>query len=83
MPANWQEANRPYDRRLLDAALELLDAALGLLADLVPSQGEQVLVNQDLHAGNVLRATGSRGWSSTRSRWSASGSSRGADGARR
>ncbi|MFE9205795.1 aminoglycoside phosphotransferase family protein [Micromonospora sp. NPDC007230] len=50
LPANWERANRPYERRLLDAAL-------GLLADLVPSQGEQVLVNQDLHAGNVLRAT--------------------------
>ncbi|MEU3454481.1 aminoglycoside phosphotransferase family protein [Micromonospora sp. NPDC006766] len=50
MPANWERANRPYERRLLDSAL-------GLLADLVPSQGEQVLVNQDLHAGNVLRAS--------------------------
>ncbi|TDC31401.1 aminoglycoside phosphotransferase [Micromonospora sp. 15K316] len=50
MPGNWERANRPYERRLLDAAL-------GLLADLPPSQGEQVLVNQDLHAGNVLRAT--------------------------
>ncbi|MDG4804953.1 aminoglycoside phosphotransferase family protein [Micromonospora sp. WMMD980] len=49
MPGNWQRANRPYERRLLDAAL-------GFLADLVPSQGEQVLVNQDLHAGNVLAA---------------------------
>ncbi|MGC1214667.1 MAG: aminoglycoside phosphotransferase family protein [Micromonospora sp.] len=50
MPVHWEQANRPYERRLLDAAL-------GLIADLVPSQGEQVLVNQDLHAGNVLRAT--------------------------
>ncbi|MFC4147075.1 aminoglycoside phosphotransferase family protein [Micromonospora mangrovi] len=50
MPVNWERVGRPYERRLLDAAL-------GLLADLVPSQGEQVLVNQDLHAGNVLRAT--------------------------
>ena len=50
MPANWERAGRPYERRLIDAAL-------GLLADLVDSQGEQVLVNQDLHAGNVLRAT--------------------------
>ena len=50
MPAKWERANRPYERRLVDSAL-------GLLADLVPSQGEQVLVNQDLHAGNVLRAT--------------------------
>ena len=50
LPAQWEQANRPYERRLLDAAL-------GLIAELVPSQGEQVLVNQDLHAGNVLRAT--------------------------
>ncbi|MEH0846087.1 aminoglycoside phosphotransferase family protein [Micromonospora sp. CPCC 205711] len=50
MPVHWERANRPYERRLLDTAL-------GLLADLAPSQGEQVLVNQDLHAGNVLRAT--------------------------
>ncbi|MEV0000682.1 aminoglycoside phosphotransferase family protein [Micromonospora sp. NPDC050980] len=49
MPGNWRRANRPYERRLLDAAL-------GVLADLAPSQGEQVLVNQDLHAGNVLAA---------------------------
>ncbi|MEV1330749.1 aminoglycoside phosphotransferase family protein [Micromonospora costi] len=50
MPVAWERAGRPYERRLLDAAL-------GLLAELAPSQGEQVLVNQDLHAGNVLRAT--------------------------
>ncbi|WP_433387377.1 aminoglycoside phosphotransferase family protein [Micromonospora sp. KLBMP9576] len=50
LPGNWERAGRPYER-------PLLDAALGLLADLVDSQGEQVLVNQDLHAGNVLRAT--------------------------
>ncbi|MEH0939239.1 aminoglycoside phosphotransferase family protein [Micromonospora psammae] len=49
-PLNWERAGRPYERRLLDAAL-------GRLAELVGSQGEQVLVNQDLHAGNVLRAT--------------------------
>ncbi|MCL7456635.1 aminoglycoside phosphotransferase family protein [Micromonospora sp. MSM11] len=50
LPANWERAGRPYERRLIDTAL-------GLLADLADSQGEQVLVNQDLHAGNVLRAT--------------------------
>lgn len=49
IPADWAAANRPYERRLVDTAR-------GLLADLAPSQGEQVLVNQDLHAGNVLRA---------------------------
>ncbi|MFY1596214.1 aminoglycoside phosphotransferase family protein [Micromonospora sp. WMMD737] len=50
LPANWERAGRPYERRLIDTAL-------GLLTDLVDSQGGQVLVNQDLHAGNVLRAT--------------------------
>ncbi|MGN9813561.1 aminoglycoside phosphotransferase family protein [Micromonospora sp. BQ11] len=49
LPVKWDRANRPYERRLLDTAL-------GLIADLTPNQGEQVLVNQDLHAGNVLRA---------------------------
>ncbi|WP_030490349.1 aminoglycoside phosphotransferase family protein [Micromonospora chokoriensis] len=49
MPRAWERANRPYERRLLDAALDLL-------RDLTASQGEQVLVNQDLHAGNVLAA---------------------------
>ncbi|PWR05833.1 aminoglycoside phosphotransferase [Micromonospora acroterricola] len=49
MPHAWERAGRPYERRLLDAALDLL-------AGLASSQGEQVLVNQDLHAGNVLAA---------------------------
>ncbi|MCG5436070.1 aminoglycoside phosphotransferase family protein, partial [Micromonospora foliorum] len=49
MPRAWERAGRPYERRLLDAALDLLDG-------LASSQGEQVLVNQDLHAGNVLAA---------------------------
>ncbi|MEV0805807.1 aminoglycoside phosphotransferase family protein [Micromonospora sp. NPDC050200] len=50
LPVNWERAGRPYERRLVDAAL-------GRLAELVDDQGEQVLVNQDLHAGNVLRST--------------------------
>ncbi|MEV1017623.1 aminoglycoside phosphotransferase family protein [Micromonospora sp. NPDC049801] len=49
MPRSWERAGRPYERRLLDAAR-------ALLVDLSASQGEQVLVNQDLHAGNVLAA---------------------------
>lgn len=49
MPASWERAGRPYERRLLDLALDRL-------AGLAATQGEQVLVNQDLHAGNVLRA---------------------------
>ncbi|MEV4717765.1 aminoglycoside phosphotransferase family protein [Micromonospora noduli] len=47
MPRAWERAGRPYERRLLDAALDLLTG-------LASSQGEQVLVNQDLHAGNIL-----------------------------
>jgi streptomycin 6-kinase len=34
----------------------LRDAALAYLRDLAPTQGEQVLVNQDLHGENVLAA---------------------------
>ena len=32
------------------------DVALGLIGELAPTQGEQVLVNQDLHGENVLAA---------------------------
>ena len=46
---NWEHAGRPFAERLVDAAL-------AALRDLPPSQGEQVLVHQDLHGGNVLRA---------------------------
>lgn len=49
MPREWEEAGRPFER-------SLLDTAIGLLEELSRSQGEQVLVHQDLHAGNVLRA---------------------------
>jgi streptomycin 6-kinase len=46
---SWDHAGRPFERDLLEAALEALH-------ELPASQGEQVLVHQDLHAGNVLRA---------------------------
>jgi streptomycin 6-kinase len=46
---HWEEAGRPFERVLLDAALAVLE-------ELAPSQGEQVLLHQDLHANNVLRA---------------------------
>jgi len=49
LPGTWARVGRPFDRALLDAALE----AIGELA---ASQGEQVLLHQDLHTGNVLRA---------------------------
>ena len=46
----FERAGRPFDRALLDIALDAL-------RDLPASQGEQVLIHQDLHADNVLRAT--------------------------
>jgi streptomycin 6-kinase len=49
LPRTWEEAGRQFERRLLDASLE----ALGELA---PTQGEQVLLHQDLHGDNVLAA---------------------------
>jgi len=49
LPDDWERGGRPFDRRLLDAALDLVGA-------LAPSQEDPVLVHQDLHAGNVLRA---------------------------
>jgi streptomycin 6-kinase len=46
---SWERAGRPFERDLLDAALLALE-------ELPPGQGEQVLLHQDLHADNVLRA---------------------------
>lgn len=45
----FEGTRRPFERPLLDGALAALDELPG-------TQGEQVLVNQDLHADNVLRA---------------------------
>ncbi len=49
LPASWERAGRPFERALLDSAL-------GALGELAGTQGEQVLLHQDLHADNVLRA---------------------------
>ena len=49
LPGDYERAGRPFERALLDAALEAIDALGG-------SQGEQVLVNQDMHADNVVVA---------------------------
>ncbi|HEY6251419.1 MAG TPA: aminoglycoside phosphotransferase family protein [Candidatus Angelobacter sp.] len=46
----WERGGRPFEKELLTAALDSLEALRG-------TQGEQVLLNQDLHGGNVLRAT--------------------------
>jgi streptomycin 6-kinase len=45
----WERFGRPFERRLLDAALEAL-------RELPRTQGEQVLLHQDLHGDNVLAA---------------------------
>jgi streptomycin 6-kinase len=46
----WEQAGQPFER-------ELVDAALTYLGELPRTQAALVLVHQDLHAGNVLRAT--------------------------
>lgn len=45
----WERFGRPFERKLLDAALEALQ-------ELAPTQGERVLLHQDLHGDNVLAA---------------------------
>jgi streptomycin 6-kinase len=49
LPGEWERLGRPFERRILDAAT-------GGLRELAATQGEQVLVNQDLHGENVLAA---------------------------
>lgn len=50
LPPSWERAGRPFEQALLDAALDALVHLSG-------TQGEQVLIHQDLHGDNVLRAT--------------------------
>jgi streptomycin 6-kinase len=49
LPANWELAGRPFDRAMLDDTIDEMDR-------LSRAQGDQVLLHQDLHADNVLRA---------------------------
>jgi streptomycin 6-kinase len=49
LPERWERAGQPFEQELLEAALEAV-------SELVPTQGQAVLVNQDLHADNILRA---------------------------
>lgn len=49
LPTSWERAGRPVDIRLLELALESLER-------LRTTQGPQVLIHQDLHGGNILRA---------------------------
>lgn len=45
----WANTGRPFEEALVDAAEDAFE-------ELVPTQGEQVLLHQDLHGGNVLAA---------------------------
>jgi streptomycin 6-kinase len=49
LPRRWEEAGRPFERGLLDAAV-------AALRELPPTQGELVVCSQDLHRGNILAA---------------------------
>ena len=49
LEATWERFGRPFERKLLDAALEALQ-------ELPRTQGPQVLLHQDLHGDNVLAA---------------------------
>jgi streptomycin 6-kinase len=49
LPSSWERAGRPFEVELLEAALQALDT-------MRESTGPQVLVHQDLHGDNVLRA---------------------------
>jgi streptomycin 6-kinase len=49
LPTEWEQAGKPFEPQILDAAI----AHLGALAH---SQGEQILLHQDLHGDNVLAA---------------------------
>lgn len=49
LPAEWREAGQPFEESLLHTIVAMLD-------ELAHSQGEQVLLHQDLHGDNVLRA---------------------------
>jgi streptomycin 6-kinase len=50
LPGRWEAWGRPFERQLLDAALDALRSLPATTA------GEHVLLHQDLHAGNVLAA---------------------------
>jgi streptomycin 6-kinase len=49
LPDQWERSGRAVERRIVDAAVDALQA-------LVQSQGEEVLLHQDLHGENVLSA---------------------------
>ena len=49
LPEQWERSGRAVERRLVDAGVDALSS-------LSRSQGEQVLLHQDLHGDNVLAA---------------------------
>ena len=49
LPGEWEDAGRPFERKLLDTAIESL-------RELSSTQAGPVLLHQDLHALNVLAA---------------------------
>src|SRR5207302_8628593 len=49
IPDKWERLGRPFERRFVDAALDSLRS-------LASTQGEHVLLHQDLHGDNVLAA---------------------------
>jgi streptomycin 6-kinase len=49
LPSSWERAGRPFEMEMLKAALQALDV-------LRETQGEPILLHQDLHGDNVLRA---------------------------
>jgi streptomycin 6-kinase len=49
IPTEWESTGRPFERSLLNEVIETLRM-------LAASQGEQVLLHQDLHTDNVLAA---------------------------
>jgi streptomycin 6-kinase len=50
LPERWERAGRPCVRAAIDRAV-------AWIGELVPTQPELVVCHQDLHGGNVLRAT--------------------------
>jgi streptomycin 6-kinase len=49
LPGEWERAGRPFEQAILDTAIDRLRG-------LVDTQGEQVLLHQDLHGDNVIAA---------------------------
>ena len=53
LPLDWEAAGRPFERALLEEAVEEMRSA-------EPAPAEPVILHQDLHGGNILSSV--RGW---------------------